>query len=92
MQTKHFQGILPAGRHFSIVICSGISTKSSCFVDIGVVEVDERLTDDLVVFIIGARLLFTEVGDGERRLAGDCGDVGNVIGTTSGSYSGIGSI
>ncbi len=75
-----------------MVIWSGIRTKSSVFVDIGVVGFDERLTDDLFVFVVGVRLLFTELGDGERRCIVDCGGIGNVFGITSGSYSGIGSI
>ncbi len=74
-----------------MVIWSGISTKSSVFVEIGVVEFDERLIDDLFVFDIEVRL-FTEFGDGERRCIVDSGGIGNVFGITSGSYSGIGSI
>jgi hypothetical protein len=88
---KYFERISPGGGLFSMVTFSGTSTKSSGFVDINVVGFDERLTDDLVVFIVGAGL-FTEFGDGERRLVVDCEGAGNVFGITSGSYSGIGSI
>jgi hypothetical protein len=58
----------------------------------GVDGFDERLTDALLV-LIAEGWVFTEFGDGDRRLfIVDCGGVGNVFGTTSVSYSGIGSI
>ncbi len=60
--------------------------------DIGVIGFDKRLINDLFVFIIGARL-FRELGDGERRsFVVDWDGIGNVFGTTSNSYSGMGSI
>lgn len=84
--------MLPVGRLFSFVILSGISTKSSGFVDTGVRGFDECLTSDLFVVTVGTGV-FTESGDGERRLlVVDCGCFGNVLGRTSVSYSGIGSI
>lgn len=53
---------------------------------------DDRFEDDRVE-LIGKSGLFTEIGDGERRLAlVERDGVDNVFGKTSGSYSGIGSI
>lgn len=66
-------------------------TKSSFFVERGVVGFDECLLDDLTVFMVGTRL-FTGLGEGDRRFVADCGGIGNVLGGTSDSYSGIGSI
>jgi hypothetical protein len=55
---------VPIGRLLSIVECSGMRTKSSGLLDINEFGFDERLLDDLFVFMFDARRL-TDVGDNE---------------------------
>lgn len=92
LQNQWFIIFLPVGRLFSIEIFSGISTKSSVFVGTGITGFGVCFTIVLVVLTVGTEV-FTEGGDGERRLLiFDCTVSSTVFDITSGSYSGIVSI